>query len=447
MKNRQIILLFLCLLWLLPSKAQKKDSIAEFSLRQAVDYALKHQTNILNAEIDQKIADNTVKKTIGIGLPQVNGSASFQNFIKIPTSLLPGEIVGQPKGTMVPVQFGTNYNSSATLEASQLIFSGSYLVGLQASRVFKELSIKNYNRSKIETAVAVTKAYYSVSVSNEQLNLLDANLIRLQKALSDTKELFKNGFVEQIDVDRLSVIYNNLTTERENVVRLLELNSNLLKFQMGMPIDTKATFTDKINVVSNASEAVEKDSTAYKNRIEYSLLQTQKKLNELDLKRYQSEFLPTLAGFFSTSANYLNNSFSDLYRMSFPTTVVGLKLSLPIISGGQRIYQVRNAKLEILKTNNSILNLQNAINLETAQAKTSYINGQKSLENQKRNMDLAQEILRVTKFKYEQGVGSSLEVVTAETSLKETQTNYINALFDLLISKVNLDKALGKFNY
>lgn len=445
MKYRYLSLL-ICLFFAIAAKAQQADTVAAFSLKQAIDYAQNHQISILNARIDEDIARNTVKQTIGIGLPQVSGNANFQDFIKLPTSLLPGEFFGQP-GTQIPVQFGVKYQSSVGMELNQLLFDGSYLVGLQASKTYKELSNKALTRTRIETSVAVTKAYYSVLVSNEQLNLVDANLVRLRKSLNDTEAMLKNGFVEKIDVDRLTVLKNNLETERENVVRLLALNVNLLKFQMGMTVNSRLTLTDSIASLQADQAVAASDTSAYRNRIEYSLLETQKKLNEFDLKRYKSQFLPSLSAFGSTSQSFQANNFSQLFNTNFPSTIIGLRLSVPVISGGIKLAQVRNAKLAILKTQNDLFNLQNGINLEVDQAQTTYANSLKSLDNQKRNMDLAQEVLRVSKIKYEQGVGSSIEVTTAETSLKEAQNNYINALYNLMINRVNVDKALGKINY
>ncbi|HTM98591.1 MAG TPA: TolC family protein [Pedobacter sp.] len=468
MKHQLYIFLF-CLSWAIPTKAQQKDTVATFTLNQAISYAQTHQSSILNAQIDEQIAKNTVKQTIGIGLPQLSANADFNDFLKMPTSIFPdfisplvykaftdnnvkdgnGNPITMPAGLggSTPVQFGTKYTSSASLQLTQLLFDGSYLVGLQASKTYKELSVKNTKRTKIETTVAVTKAYYSVLVSKEQLALIDANIERLKKTLNDTEQLFKNGFAEKIDVDRLTVLNNNLLTERENVIRLLALNVNLLKFQMGMTIGSTLSLTDQITTINVDSTPILNDGQAYQKRIEYSLLLTQHKLNELDVKRYKSLFLPSLAAFGNTSANFQDNKFSNLYDKSFPSTVIGLKLSIPLYSGGQKTYQLRNAKLESLKTQNNLINLQNSIDLEVSQAQTTYLNGQKSLENQQRNMDLAKEVLRVTKIKYEQGVGSSLEVTTAETSLKEAQNNYISALYDMLINKVNLDKALGNINY
>ncbi|MDP3468114.1 MAG: TolC family protein [Daejeonella sp.] len=438
--------LILFLFSALHARAQLTDTVAHFNLQEAIEYAQRNQSAIQNAKIDEEIAANTVKQTIGIGLPQVSGNLNFNDFLKVPTNLLPGEFFGQP-GTQVPVQFGVKYQSAFGLEVNQLLFDGTYLVGLQASKTYRELSNKSLTRSRIETAVAVSKAYYSVLVSNEQLSLLDANLLRLKKSLNDTKALYANGFVEKIDVDRLTVLNNNLETERENVIRLLEFNVNLLKFQMGMSIQSKLTLKDSIAGLQVVQSMDVYDEDAYKNRIEYSLLETQKKLNELDLKRYKSQFLPSLSAFGSTSQSLQSNNFNTLFDRSFPTTVIGFRLAVPILSGGIKLYQVRNAKLEILKTQNNLINLRNGISLEVEQAQTTYRNGLKSLENQNRNMELAQEVLRVTKIKYEQGVGSSIEVTSAETSLKEAQNNYINALYDLLINKVNMDKALGKIVY
>lgn len=434
----------------LPSRAQQADSISyNLSLKEAIDYAQTHQSAILNAKLDQEIAKNTVRQTIGIGLPQISGNANFQDFIKVPTNLLPGEFFGQP-GTQVPVQFGVKYQSLVGLDLNQLIFDGSYIVGLQAAKTYKELSNKNLQRNRIETAVAVSKAYYSVLVSNAQLQLLDANISRLKKSLNDTEALFKNGFVEKIDVDRLKVLNNNLETERENVIGLLALNVNLLKFQMGMPIQIPLTLLDTIDSLQGLEQTAlttAVDTNAYQTRIEYSLLETQKRVNQFDLRRYKSQYLPSLSAFANSSQSFQSNSFSMLFNQNFPATVVGLRLSVPLISGGQKLYQVRNARLQVQKTDNDLVNLRNGINLEISQAQTTYLNGVRSLDNQNRNMELATEVLRVSKIKYEQGVGSSIEVTTAETSLKEAQNNYITALYDLLINKINLDRASGKIIY
>ncbi|WP_285060323.1 TolC family protein [Pedobacter ginsengisoli] len=448
MKQKKYIISFLLLTASMATSAQTADSLNySFSLKQAVDYALAHQTAVLNAAVDEEIAKNTVKKTVAIGLPQVSANFNFQDFLKVPTNLLPGEFFGQP-GTQIPVKFGVKYNSSAGIELNQLIFDGSYIVGLQAAKTYKELSARLTTRTKIETAVAVTKAYYSVLVSAEQLTLADANLKRLTKSLTEAEAMFKNGFSEKIDVDRLQVLKNNQETDLENVTRMLSVNLDMLKFQMGMPVEARLVTTDKIIDVRKASTVnVIKDTASYKGRIEYSLLETQQKINEFSLKQEKSRFLPSLSGFASATKSFQSDSFTELYDRNFPTSVIGLKLTWNIITGGQRIYDVRNARLAVVKTRNDLFNLKNNINGEVATTRRLLENSLRSADNQDRNLKLSREILRVAQIKYQQGVGSSLEVTTAESSLKEAENNYIKALYDLLINKVDLDKATGKINY
>ncbi|PWK79008.1 outer membrane protein TolC [Mucilaginibacter oryzae] len=416
-----------------------------FSIQDCINYAYEHQTTVVNAGLDIKSAEYKVKETTGIGLPQISGSASLQDYLKIPTTLLPGEFFGAP-GTFVPVKFGVKYQSNLGLSLNQILFNGSYLVGLKASRTYRELSQRNYTRSKINTNVAVTKAYYQVLVSNEQIKLYDANIAQLKQQVDQTVAQNKQGFVEKIDVDRITVQYNNLVTNRENVVRSLALNYEMLKFQMGMPIENSLVLTDKlsdVNLDSNVAD-LSADTSFYHNRIEYALQETQKKLNELDLQNKKSNYLPSLNASGSYAASYQNNSFSKLYSQVFPSSYIGLTLNVPIFSGGQRLNQVRQAKIEVQKSTNELANLKNSINLGAKVATVSYINGLQTLNNQKRNQALAQDVLRVAKIKYQQGVGSSIEVTQAQTSLEDADNQYIQGLYDALVSKVDLDNAYGR---
>ncbi len=438
-----------------------------FNLEECIQYAYQHQVAVLNAGLDTRIAEAKVKETIGIGLPQINGTADFTNYVKAPIVLIPDFIspsvygvlesnnvrdgsgnalqVTTPQGDpeFLPANFQQKYNSNLGVGVTQLLFDGSYIVGLQASKTFKELSQRAFSRSKIETNVAVTKAYYMVLVNNEQINLLDANIAQLKKQLDETKALFDNGFAEKIDADRLTVLYNNLTTERQNVIRSLELGKAMLKFQMGMPVDYALSVKDKIEDVAFERIVPTTDSTAYRNRIEYALSVTQYKLNELDLKRYKSQYLPSLSAFGNASYQFQNNSFRDLYKTDFPIALIGLQLNIPIFSGFQRANRVKQAQYTLEKSGNDLINAKNSINFDIQNSTTNYANSIASLENQKRNLELANEVLRVSKVKYEQGVGSSIEVTQGQTSLKEAENNYINALYQALISKVDIQKATG----
>ncbi len=451
MKNKYLLLLLAFTGLSLGAGAQNQPDAGNgntynFSIEECIAYAKQNQASIKNARIDQDVAKQKVREATSIGLPQINGSFSFDDYLKIPITLVPAEFFGGQPGQFAPVQFGVKYQSTATASVSQLLFDGSYLVGLKAAQTFKELSKRSLNRTVVETEVAVRKAYYSVLVNNERLSLIDANLDRLNKSLKETDELFKNGFAEKIDADRLRVLYNNSLTEKENVVRLLAVNIDLLKFQIGMPIEAKLTLKDKIADVNLPTETTSIDTGVYRLRPEFLLIETQRKLDVLDWKRYKAAYLPQLSASASYSKNFQANAFRDLYDQAFDISIVGLSLNVPIFSSGLRDSRVKQAKLAIRKTDNNIIELKNSIKLDVNQSTASYTNGLKSLENQKRNRELAAEILRVTKIKYEQGIGSSLEVTTAETSLKEAENNYINALYEALVNKVNLDKALGRIS-
>ncbi len=438
-----VILLFASLVQLTGARAQQSGETHSFNLQQSIEYALEHQDSVKNARLGVQQADYKVKETIGIGLPHLSGSASLQDYLKVPTTLLPGEIFGAP-GTFVPVKFGVKYQSSVGLNLDQILFDGSYIVGVQGSKTYKELFQKAYDRTRIATVVAVTKAYYQVLVSDEQIKLLDANVSQLKKQLDETIQLNKQGFVEKIDVDRLTVLYNNIQTTRSNTVQLLALGFQALKFQMGMPLGDRLSVTEKIaDIKLDAAMATAADSSAYRNRIEYSLLMTNKKLMELNLRRYRSMQLPTLSAFGSTSYSFQNNAFGNLYDQKFPTTLIGLRLNVPIFNGNQTNNRIKQAQIDIQKADNTLNGARNGINLQIEQARTMYSTGVVSLENQKQNMELAREVLRVSRIKYEQGVGSSIEVTQAQTAVQESENNYIQSLYNVLVSKVDLETAYG----
>jgi outer membrane protein TolC len=225
---------------------------------------------------------------------------------------------------------------------------------------------------------------------------------------------------------------------------MVELSKVVLKFQIGMPINSNLELKDKLDDIVLQQNLTTEEKVDVESRVEFQLLKTQMRLNELDYKRNMVTRAPSLVAFGSYSQNAFNNDFGQLTDKFYPTTVVGLQLNVPIVGSGKKFYQTKQAKLTLQKSKNDLKNLENALNLESKNANVTFNNSVNSLNNQRKNMDLAAEILRVSKAKYEQGVGSSLEVVTAQTSLKEAETNYINALFNALVAKVELEKSNGK---
>lgn len=440
-------------MFVLKSMAQQAppdNQIHNFSLQDCINYAYEHQDSVKNAKLDILGANYKVKETIGQGLPQVNGSISFQDFLKAPATVGPDFFSGRPLDLNAPlIQFpfgAVKYNNTYGLQASQLLFSGSFIVGLQAVKTFKELSERSLTRSKIQTNVSVTKAYYQVLVSNEQIKLLDANIKQLKQQLDETTQQNKQGFVEKIDVDRLSVQYNNLETNKENVDRSLALNYAMLKFQMGMPIEQQLALTDKladVNLEQNIAQS-SVDTAFYHNRIEYNLLETNLRLNELDVKAKKAEFLPTFMANAGFATVFQENHFKYLYNHAYPDSYVGVSLSIPIFSGFQRVNRLKQSQITVMKSQNDLENARNGLSLQATAARVTFINSLQSLNNQKRNQQLANEVLRVSRIKYGQGVGSSIEVTQAQTALENSNNEYIQALYDALINKVNLDQAYGR---
>jgi outer membrane protein len=418
----------------------------DFTLQGAIDYAMKHNTNYLNAELDVKMAKYKKNEIMGAGLPQINGSVDVKDYFEIPTSLLPGEFFGAPAGSFIPVKFGTQYNATAGGSVSQLVFSSDYFLGLKASKEFMALSEKSLARTKTETIVTITKAYYGAIINKERLKTLDANLIRIKKLFDETKALNTAGFVEKIDLDRVELIYNNLLTEKEKVERLIGVSQTLLKFQMGYDLKQPINLTDELKAEQLQDlNLLEETKVNYEARHEYSLLQSQDKLNHLELKRYKLQHLPSLVAYASYIQQAQRTKFDifDFSQKWYPIGIIGATLNVPIFNGGQKYFRIKQAKINIEKTSNTLVNLKSAIDMEATVSQIMYKNAFSSMQTQQKNKQLATDIFETAKKKYAAGVGSNLEVVTAETALKEAETNYLNSIYDLLIAKVDLDKALG----
>ena len=430
------------------AKAQQVDTSSYFfSVQQSVEFALKHNTAMQNVILDQQIATNKIKEIIGSGLPQINGSGQLQQFIEIPTSQLPGEIFGGPAGTFIPVKFGVPYTASAGFSITQLAFSGSYLIAIQGTKIYNEIAKKNIERTQLETSTEVTKAYYTVLVNNEKKKLLAINLDRIKKIVDDTKALNLNGFVEKIDVDRITVTYNNLSTEFGNISRLLDLSSVLLKYKMGMDQISTLTLTDKIENLGITTGIAENAKFDYSRRVEIQLYELAITGRKLMLKADRFGYMPTVAFFGSATAQAQRTkpNFFEAKAPWYPAAIVGLQINVPIFDGLQKNYKIQSDKIELLKSENDLLFMQRTIDMQQMVTKVNLQNSSASLQSQKDNMTLAQSVFDVAKTKYEQGFSSNLEVINAQTALKEAQTNYFNALYDTVIAKVEYDKSIGSF--
>jgi outer membrane protein TolC len=418
-----------------------------FSLKQAVDYAITHQVQVKNSQIDLQNASAKINEIKAMGLPQVNGSLALTNNIVLQRAFIPAKIFNPAaaEGELIAAKFGVDNSGFASVGLSQLVFDGSYLLGLKATSVYKDLAVKSVTQSKQQVAENVTKAYYGILVNEKRMGLLSLNLARLDTLLKETRELNKQGFVEKIDVQRLDVQANNLRTELDNVNRLQELSYSLLKFQMGYPIEEPIKVTESLEKIElatfNTNTAGE---FSYANRIEYSILQTQENLAELDLKSIKAGYLPRLVLNANYGYNAGANAFGDLVSKPwFDNAAVTVALQIPIFDGFSKKYKAVQSANNLQKVRQSYGLLKSSIDLQRSQASITMKNALESMREQKANLDLANEISRVTRVKYQQGVGSNLEVLNAESSIKESQANYFTALYNALIAKVEVEKANG----
>jgi outer membrane protein len=430
------------------------DSSFVYTIDQCINYTLKNRESIKNAVLESNSSKYRVRETFGMGLPQVNGEISYSNDFAIRTIFLPAEFFADDPNSVpsdepsVPVRFGIPHSASAGLQVSQLIFDGSYLVGLQAAQVYQELSTKEIERSKITAVEEVTKAFYTVLINKERMELINQNQLQLDTLLRETSLMYQNGFAEKIDVDRIKVRLNNIRTEQKNMKRVVHLSFQLLKFQMGMDLNHQLEINGSLDNMNLANLDLENEIDQFKHekRIEFSMLRTERELSLLNLKNNKVANYPSLYGVLGSGFNTGTNTFSELTDFSknwFGYGNFGFTLSVPIFSGMQRNYRIQQAKVEVMQTENNINLLRRSISIELVQAEAQLASSMESLESEKENMDLARGIYNSTKIKYQAGVGSNLEVVEAETMYKQAETNYYQALYDALIAKIELEKALG----
>ncbi len=416
-----------------------------FSIEEAVSYATKNHANVKNALVGIQDAELQIKEIKYAGLPQVNGQFSYTYNAIVPTSILPAKTFNPnaADGEIAKVRFGVPWGGQAGIGVNQLIFDATWLVGLRAADTYRKMAAQELEKSQVDIAENVRKAYYSVLVAEQRSNIFDLNISRLDSAIFQTEQYFKQGFVEKIDIDRLNVQRNNLVTEKQKINNLIELTYQLLKFQMSYPIGQKISLTDKLEVknikILRSTLVGEVDP---QNRIEFSQIETSRNLTLLNVERIQKGIFPSVAFSGSLGAGHGNPVFNPFERW-FPNSALSLAVRIPIYDSGVRKVQIERQRLNILKIDNGVELLKESFKLQNEQAKINLKNGFESLDVQSRNMDLAQEVLSVTKIKYLQGVGSNLEVVNAESDLKQAQHNYFSSLYDVLIAKVDLDKAQG----
>ena len=463
------------LLFLLISAAVIEAQTSTFTLDQCIEYALANSIDVVNSKLDEESAVARVREITGLGMPQVSGAVSIthnqklarffgRNIVSATNPDAFGFFVDIPDAQDGDIVAGQNFfqlksAGNAGVTINQLVFNGSYFVGLQAAKGLKELSVKQTSQTKTELVDKVSKAFYLALINRERITLFNSNIGRVDTLLRNTKALNQSGFAENIDVDRLQVAYNNLITEKEKFVNLQALSIELLKFQMNYPMDKELEISGEIAEIDPIVNPTEyKRDWDYLARPDYQVLETNRKLQTLNIKNFKSQALPTIGLFANLGYSTQSPNIGGLFKTNTPInddgfvgpdkwygySMYGLQMNIPLFSGFQLHHKIQQEKINLAKIENSMKQVKSGIDLEIKNSLVVYQNAIKTMQSQKENMELSANIARVTKVKYEQGVGSNLEVLEAENTLKESQVNYYNALYDALVAKVDLDKAYGR---
>lgn len=447
--------------------AQPKESEThQFTVQQSVEYALKNSIQVKNALLDIKKAEQVNREYTALAYPQLNASGGINYFPKVPVQSFPNFISmatyevltqeGVKNGSGTPIQkpsdygfinaqFGTKYTASAGLDLSQILFDGQVFVGLQARSTNLKLAQKNAEITQEAINANIQKIYFQLVIAKMQMSKVDANITLLEKLLHDTKEIYKNGFAEKLDVDKTTVSLTNLQTEKVKLQNSIDAGNASLKFLMGMPQVDVLVLTDTLTE-QNIKEDLLDDSYNYKDRKEVQALELANRLNLYNVKRYKLSYVPSLVAFGQYSKNAQRNSFNifDFSLPWFTTAVVGVKLNVPLFDGMMKDAKIKQARLEYQKTTNLLNNMKESVDMEVQQTRWKLKSAILTIDAQKKNMELAEDVYNQTKKKYEQGLGSNLEITNAWKDLQVAQSDYYAALYDAIIAKVDYHKAIGK---
>lgn len=425
--------------------AQEGRKTEALSIQEAVAYAKQHSYQVKKVLEDIRIQQQVNREVTASALPKVNGSFNLIDNIKLPVSLVPGEFFGGAPGTFIPVQFGVQYSATTGAELNQILFDGQVFVGLQARNAAMEFARKNAEITEVSIAVNVHKVYYQLLIGEQQLELFHDNIERFEKLYHDTREIYKNGFAEQLDVDKVNVTLTNLRTDSLKLKTQINNGYLGLKMLLGMPLTDSLVLTDKLSD-DLIKENLLDSAYSVNDRREFQLLQIGKELNDYNVKRYKLMALPTVSVFGNYFTNAQRNEF-DFFKSGgrwFQQSTLGLRINVPIFDGNRRRALLEQARSAVRKTEYDMELLKLSIENDVASARNRYRASVLAVDAQMENVELAERVYDQTKKKYEQGLGSNTEINAAQTELRTAQTNLFTALYEAALAKVDYLTAIGK---
>lgn len=436
----------------------------DFSARQAADFARQNNQQVKNSLLDVQIQEQTNKEITASAYPQINASGNINYFPNVGVQTFPNFIAagtygvltdegvvggnGQPIKTpgdfgFIQAQFGTKWVNTVGASLQQLLFDGQVFIGLQARKATIDFRNKAVEVTEENIRANVYKVYYQLVAGKSQIAILDANIANVQKLLSDTRKLYENGFAEKLDISKLEVQVSNLQTERQKALNTINNGYIGLKFLMGMPIRDSLFLTDSITYNDIRSGVLDAAQYNYEDRKEYQYAQIGLRLGEYNIRRYKLSKLPTVS--LSSNFNYLRqaNNFG-FGGQWFPSSLIGLNVNVPIFDGFARNARIKRAQLEQQQNLNNVEILKLTIDRDVQQAINNYTNALATLDAQKRNRELAEQVYNTTRLKFQEGIGSNTEINVAQADLQTAQNNYILALYDASDARIDFLKATGK---
>lgn len=445
MKNKLILtlLLFASIL-----QAQDQKESFSFTLEQAIEHAIKNNYSVINANRDVEAAKQKKWETTTIGLPQINGNVAYQNNFQIQRSIVPAEFFGGEPGEFAEVAFGTKHTMAASATLSQLIFDGSYLVGLQSAKTYLQIS----ENAKVKTAQQIREmvinSYGNVLLSDESISILQKNKTILEKTLSDTREIYKNGFIEEENVEQLQINLSSVNSSLENVKRQKIIAIDMLKLLLGIKLESELVITDKLEALTqnNVDLVLLKEEFNVSNNIDYQIGQNSLKSKELLLKLERSKALPSLGA----AVNFGYNAFNDQFQFFSQNqkwlnySNLGINLNVPIFSSGGRSARTQQAKIALEQSKTQLTETEQKLKLEFERAKSDYEFSLEQLTTSKSNLNLAERIENKNQIKFKEGLSSSFDLTQAQEQLYAAQQKYLEAMLSVINKKAALEKLFNK---
>lgn len=438
MKKLRYLALFSFILFLpfLLRAQTNTDTIKTVTLKQCVDFALRNQPVVRQAAIDEAINEKDIGISLSAWLPQITGSGLYDYYLK-------GTPIVPTTGSSSSGSGSLNNLSTLGLQANQVIYNNDVLQAAKAAKYSRLYYKENTTSSQINVVSDVSKAFFDVLLSQKQLDILNEDITRLQRSLKDAYSQYQAGVVDKTDYKQATIALNNSLASRKQTEEAIKSKFAYLKQIMGFNPNNQLTLSYDSTRYESEAAIDTNQKLDINNRIEYQLLQTQKSLQNVNVNYYKWGFLPSVSATGVYNLFYLSNNFSTLYDRSFPNSYVGLTLNVPIFQGNKRLKNLSKARLQVNRADLDIINSRNTINTEYVQAIASYKSNFTNWQFLKQNVDLAKDVYHVVSLQYREGIKTYLDVIIAQSDLRTAELNYYNALFQLLSSKIDLEKALG----